>query len=258
MVFSSPVFLFLFLPLVLTVYLLTPRSLKNVFLLISSLFFYAWGETFFIFVMILSILFNYLFGILIDTYKKRDSSAPKIILALAILCNIGLLVVFKYTNFIVENLSGISGIIPIDLANFTPVHLPIGISFFTFQALSYVIDIYRGDSRVQKKPVNTALYISLFPQLIAGPIVRYNHIAAQLQNRYITLDGFTSGVRRFIIGLGKKMLIANTLAVAADGIFSIPSGEMTFSLAWVGIFSYTAQIYFDFSGYSDMAIGLGG
>ena len=255
MLFSSTVFLFLFLPIVLGIYFIIPKKLKNTFLLLASLFFYAWGETFFVMLMIFSIFFNYICGLLIEKFKKRKVST--IILILSIIGNLGLLGFFKYTNFIVNNINSVITLIKLPIINLSPVHLPIGISFFTFQAMTYVIDIYKNISPAQKNPINIALYISLFPQLIAGPIVRYHDIARQLLERSTTIEKFSYGIRRFIIGLGKKVLIANTVAEVVDKIFVIPNTELTFSLAWLGIICYSLQIYFDFSGYSDMAIGLG-
>jgi alginate O-acetyltransferase complex protein AlgI len=255
MVFSSSVFLFLFLPLVLLGYALTPRVLKNTFLLLASLFFYAWGETFFVLVMLTSIVINYLLGLGVDRW--RSVPLGKVMLVLAVAANLSLLVAFKYANFLVDSLNPLLvyfGATPIALA---PVHLPIGISFFTFQALTYVVDTYRGHARVQRNPVNVATYIALFPQLIAGPIVRYEDIARELKSRQVSWADFATGAARFTVGLGKKMLIANTVAVPVDRIFALPSDELTMGLAWLGVLFYALQIYFDFSGYSDMAIGLG-
>jgi alginate O-acetyltransferase complex protein AlgI len=256
MVFSSPVFLFLFLPVVLTVYVLTPRVLKNAFLLFSSLVFYAWGESFFVLVMCASIAFNYAFGLLLSRARRRSLSA-RLTLAVAVLLNLGLLGVFKYANFLLENLVPIFARVGLDISLPEPIHLPIGISFFTFQAMTYVIDVYRGTARAQRNPIHVATYIALFPQLIAGPIVRYADIAGQLISRRVTWDRFSLGVNRFVLGLGKKILIADTLAVPADIVFGTPAAELTASIAWLGVFYYALQIYFDFSGYSDMAIGLG-
>lgn len=255
MVFSSIIFLFLFLPAVLLIYFPAGKRFRNLFLLFASLFFYAWGETFYVVIMIASILANYVFGLLITQF--RNSPKAKLIIGVAACANIGLLVVFKYTNFLVDNFNQLFSAVLTTPIQVDPVHLPIGISFFTFQAMTYVVDVYRNEAPAQKNPVNIGLYIALFPQLIAGPIVRYNSIAKQIISRVVTLEDFSEGVRRFIFGLGKKVLIANSVAVAADSIFAIPSEQMTFSLAWMGALCYTLQIYFDFSGYSDMAIGLG-
>lgn len=215
-----------------------------------SLLFYAWGEKGYVMIMLFSILINFLFGLVLERFSSDESEKRKATLALAVLFNIGLLCYFKYAVFLVNSIS--FGIIQID-----PIHLPIGISFFTFQALSYVIDVYRREVTVQKNPFNVGLYISFFPQLIAGPIIRYHDVASQILRRTITPAKMASGIRRFIIGLGKKVLIANTMAIVTDQIFSLTPDQFTRGLAWLGILCYTLQIYFDFSGYSDMAIGLG-
>lgn len=256
MVFSSSVFLFLFLPVVLLAYALVPWRLKNLFLLAASIFFYAWGETYFVLIMLGSIMANYVLGLFIDRLRASRVWARSLV-ALAVLVNLGLLAAFKYANFFVDNVNVLLQAVGLDPVVLGPVHLPIGISFFTFQALTYVVDVYRGSASVQRNPINVATYIALFPQLIAGPIVRYADIARELGHRVVTLDLFASGVRRFVVGLAKKMLIANVVAVPADKIFGLPAGELTTSLAWLGVLCYALQIYFDFSGYSDMAIGLG-
>ena len=258
MVFSSPIFIFLFLPITLTIYLLSRlvwKRASNFILLCASLLFYAWGEPKYVLIMIFSIVMNYIFGLLIDFLS--DKKSKKIALSGAIALNLLLLIAFKYANFIVDNLNYVLSLINAPTLNIEQVHLPIGISFFTFQAMSYVIDVYRKETPVQKSLVNIALYISLFPQLIAGPIVRYHDIAKQIYKRIVSLPGFSLGVERFIIGLGKKVLIANVMASVTDQIFVLPNEQLTFSLSWLGIISYALQIYFDFSGYSDMAIGLG-
>ncbi len=253
MVFSSTIFLFCFLPLLLAVYFFSPNRAKNSILLAASLFFYAWGELFYTGLMVLSIGTNYLFGRLVG----KSLLHKKQFLALGVACNLLLLGFFKYTNFIVDNLNTV-------LALFTPakielhaVHLPLGISFFTFQAISYLVDVYRDRNPAQKNILNLGLYIALFPQLIAGPIVRYNSVARQLASRTITLSSFESGTTRFIYGLAKKLLLANPLGEVADRIFLLPADQLPAVVAWTGILSFTLQIYFDFSGYSDMAIGLG-
>jgi alginate O-acetyltransferase complex protein AlgI len=255
MVFSSPIFLFLFLPLVLAVYFSLPWALKNAWLLVMSLIFYGWGEPWFVLVMMVSIVVNYSLGTWVDHVRGRP--AAWWVMALGVTLNIGLLAVYKYANFAVDNLNVLlrwAGAAPLHLE---PIALPIGISFFTFQAFSYVIDVQRRDGPVQKNVLDLALFVSLFPQLIAGPIVRYRDVAVQIVERAVTREGFVLGIERFLVGLGKKMLIANTLAVPADTIFAIPAGDLTAGLAWLGVLCYTLQIYFDFSGYSDMAIGLG-
>ncbi|MDD5016796.1 MAG: MBOAT family protein [Eubacteriales bacterium] len=251
MVFSTPVFLFIFLPITILIYYLSPQKIRNMILLIASLLFYAWGEPKMIIILLISIILNYLFGLFINSAKK--AAAKKILLAIAVLVNICILILFKYAGFIVVN---INRILHISLAA-PNIPLPIGISFFTFQALSYVIDVYRNDGKVQKNILSLALYISFFPQLIAGPIVRYKDIEDQIQNRHVDYKKMTEGVQRFIIGLSKKVLIANTVAYTADCIFSVDVGNWTTGMGWLAIICYTLQIYFDFSGYSDMAIGLG-
>jgi len=260
MVFSAPTFLFVFLPAVLVVVLLAPRSMRNIVLLAASLFFYAWGEAEFVVVMFASIIFNYLAGLCLG--PDRSPTARRMALALAVGGNLLLLGWFKYAAFLVANLAELSrrmGLPEPDLSQetFSAIHLPIGISFFTFQAISYLIDVYRGEHPPQKRLTELALFISLFPQLIAGPIVRYKDISRQLTERAIDLEGFSEGIRRFTIGLSKKLLIANSLAVPADAIFALEPSQLTVSVAWFGALCYALQIYFDFSGYSDMAIGLG-
>lgn len=255
MVFSSVLFLFLFLPIALTLHLILPRAFRNLFLLASSVLFYMWGEMEFGFLICISVLLNYALG-----YGIHYASSPrdkKIILGVTMAANLAMLAVFKYANFVVENLNVIltaTGVAPIDLE---PVQLPIGISFFTFQAMTYVVDVYRKEVEVERNPLNVGLYIFLFPQLIAGPIVRFVDVAAQIHQRDVTVDQFALGVRRFTIGLAKKLLIANTVAVAADGIFDADAGGLTTASAWLAIVCYSLQIYYDFSGYSDMAIGMG-
>jgi alginate O-acetyltransferase complex protein AlgI len=251
MVFSSPVFVFLFLPLVLALYYVLPAKLRgprNGVLLLFSLLFYAWGEPVYILLMLLSIGLNYLFGRLLGKDKHR-----KTVLVIACMVNIGLLIVFKYTGLLLESFNALLGAsLPVP-----EIRLPIGISFFTFQALSYVIDVYRGTTQPQRSLPALALYISLFPQLIAGPIVRYHDVAEQIARRQESWEKFALGARRFIIGMGKKMLIANTMAQAVDQIFALDPTLIGAPLAWAGILCYALQIYFDFSGYSCMAIGLG-
>ncbi len=253
MVFSSTIFLFCFLPLVLAGTLLAHRRSRNLVLLVGSLIFYAWGEHALVLLMLASITGNYLFGLALTRPGRRARAA----LIGAVAFNLGLLGFFKYANFFVDNLNVLLGLTGLPALHLDPVHLPIGISFFTFQALSYVIDVSRGQSPPQKNPLDLALFIALFPQLIAGPIIRYNSIAPQLHQRLMHLEGFAAGARRFILGLAKKVLIANTMAGVCDAIFAIPGGELSAGIAWLGILAYTLQIYFDFSGYSDMAIGLG-
>lgn len=255
MVFSSVVFLFLFLPIVLATYVLSPRPIKNLLLVCASLFFYAWGENVYVALMVISILFNY--GIGVWMASTPADTARRAILAVGVIGNIGSIAWFKYANFLANSMSSLLETIGFGAIDLAPVHLPIGISFFTFQSLSYLVDVYRGQTEAQRNPLHLGLYISLFPQLIAGPIVRYHEIADQIVNRTTNLAGFSAGIRRFTIGLGKKVLIANVLAETADEIFGLASGELSCSAAWLGAICYGLQIYFDFSGYSDMAIGLG-
>lgn len=258
MLFPSEVFLFVFLPVVLGVYYLLLRKtkhLKNIFLLAASLFFYAWGEPQHVWLMVGVILFNWFFGILVD--KVRDHKVPvRILMTVMVLTNVGILGWYKYSEFVMLQVNRFLH------TEFTvpDVTLPIGISFFTFQAMSYVIDVYRGHGKVQKNPLQVGLYISLFPQLIAGPIVRYETIADQIENRVENLADFNAGVTRFCIGLGKKVLIANNMALIADNAFGLIINnefQASVGMAWLGAIAYTLQIFFDFSGYSDMAIGLG-
>ena len=249
MLFSSMTFVFVFLPIVLLLYLVTKRELHNPILLVASIIFYAWGEPKYLAIMLLTILANYLGAIGINKYKNQST----FILILTILTNIGFLIYFKYFNFLISNCNSIfhSHISALDIV------MPIGISFYTFQALSYVIDVYRGECKVQKNIYKLALYICLFPQLIAGPIVKYHDIEEQIDSREVNFDKVSYGVKRFIIGLSKKMLIANTLGAIVDKIFVQDPHNFSHIVAWLGSFAYTFQLYFDFSGYSDMAIGLG-
>jgi alginate O-acetyltransferase complex protein AlgI len=255
MLFTSTIFLFLFLPTVLFFYFLLPKQYKNLLLMAASLFFYAWGEVLYVAIMVISIAVNYSLAICTD--KAKVQSHRKFYLALAVSVNLGILGWFKYANFMVGNFNHVLTGLHLPEIQMGSVHLPIGISFFTFQALSYVIDVYRGKVQAQKRFVDIALYISLFPQLIAGPIVRYADIARQISARRTRLDDFAEGVRRFVLGMGKKMLIANPMAEVADRVMLLPADELTLSVSWLGIACYSLQIYFDFSGYSDMAIGLG-
>ena len=272
MLFSSAIFVFAFLPLVLAVYFVVHPKLRNAWLLAVSLLFYAWGEPVIVLVMLGSILMNYGLGLWVD--RARAGGRGRGVVALAVVSNLGLLVLFKYADWLAASL-GLTGaplgshlaqdsvwralfLLPDD-----SIRLPIGISFFTFQAFSYVIDVYRREAPVQRNPLDIGLYVAFFPQLIAGPIVRYRDVAAAIVERTVTRAGFAYGVRRFVLGLGKKMLIANVCAEAADGVFGtstlpgVPVAELAPELAWLALVAYTLQIYFDFSGYSDMAVGLG-
>lgn len=255
MLFSSIIFIFYFLPVVLLVYYACffSRRLQNIILLLASLFFYAWGEPRFAIIMISSILFNYVCGLLIHIFRKRRTWA-RMTLVFTIAGNLATLFVFKYMDFVINNLN-LAAHLQIPMPD---IVLPLGISFYTFHALSYIIDIYRGTVEVQKNPVIVALYIAIFPTLIAGPIVRYNTIAHQFFERSETWRKFSVGCCRFLTGLAKKVLIANNMAIVADQIFTMnTNGTIPATLAWLGAVAYTLQIFFDFSAYSDMAIGLG-
>jgi alginate O-acetyltransferase complex protein AlgI len=255
LLFSSNIFLHLFLPFLLGVYFLVPRSWRNVVLLAASLFFYAWGEPRLVLVMLGSTVLNYRLGCWIG--RARETPQGRRILAMGIAANLAILASFKYSTFIVECINPLwAGLFGSSL-EVPEIVLPIGISFYTFQAMAYLIDVARGDTEAEQNPINLSLYIAMFPQLIAGPIVRYTQVADRLHDRTESVDQFAEGIRRFIIGLGKKILIANSAAAAADAIFNIPDSGLTFVVAWLGLACYTLQIYFDFSGYSDMAIGLG-
>jgi alginate O-acetyltransferase complex protein AlgI len=251
MVFSSTIFLCVYLPLVLLGYYICPKKGRNLFLLIVSLVFYAWGEPKYVFLMIFSILVNYIFGRLMDKNRGRQKRM-KLLLVLSVVIDLGLLSVFKYTDFIITNVNAIFGS-SFDLLN---IALPIGISFYTFQAMSYTIDVYRNDVRVQKNLIDFGMYITMFPQLIAGPIVRYADVQDQLAERSVTTADFSEGVMRFVVGLGKKVLLANQMGAVWSEIYAL-GGDVSALMAWTGAIAYTFQIYFDFSGYSDMAIGLG-
>ena len=255
MVFTSTVFLFLFFPLVLLIYYLPflngHRQFRNCLLFFSSLFFYAWGEPLFIFMLLLSIIITWWLG---NTLSIAEGKSRKAILTLGISYHIGLLFVFKYLGFLIKEVGRLfsSGQVGIEIA------LPIGISFFTFQMMSYLFDVYYGSTKVQNNLLNLGLYVSFFPQLIAGPIVRYQTIERQIMERTETREDFEVGLKRFIFGAGKKVILADTLAVIADNIFGIAHvNGVSMLTGWIGAIAYTLQIYFDFSGYSDMAIGLG-
>lgn len=250
MVFSSTVFLFIFLPLVFYLNLILPVKYRNLLLLVFSLFFYAWGEPIFVLIMLLSICMNYGFAV---KMSKHTNPIRKRWLTVCVILNLALLFVFKYTNFFVENLNAFFNL----SIHIPEIPLPIGISFFTFQAMSYVIDIYRETAKPEHNLFNTALYISFFPQLIAGPIVKYDDVYRQIEKREINLSKIKEGIKRFIVGLGKKLIIANIIGKTADAVFGLELNQMNIVIAWIGAIAYCIQIYFDFSGYSDMAIGLG-
>jgi len=255
MIFSSTLFLFLFLPIVLGVHFLIAQKYKNLFILIASLFFYAWGEQVLVLLMMSSICVNYVIGnIIFEFQKKNNQIQSKIALVFGVAINLSVLAYYKYINFFIDTLSQIGLDINIDVSS---VVLPIGISFFTFQSISYLIDVYRKTVEGQKSLINLGMYISLFPQLIAGPIVRYADISKEIESRTITSSLFKEGISRFIIGFAKKVIIANNLGLIANKVFEILPSELSTSLSWIGIICYSLQIYYDFSGYSDMAIGLG-
>lgn len=251
MVFSSTIFLCVYLPLVLLGYYICPKKGKNLFLLIVSLIFYAWGEPKYVFLMIFSILVNYVFGLLMDKHRENKKRL-KLMLVISVIIDLGLLSVFKYTDFIITNINSVFGA-GFDLLN---IALPIGISFYTFQAMSYTIDVYRDNVRVQRNLIDFGMYITMFPQLIAGPIVRYSDVQDQLAERNVTTADFSEGIMRFVVGLGKKVLLANQMGAVWTQIYAL-GGDISALMAWTGAAAYTFQIYFDFSGYSDMAIGLG-
>lgn len=254
MVFSSLLFLFRFLPLVLVLYYAVPKRLRNLVLLLVSLVFYAWGEPVYVILMIVSILISWTGGLTVDHFLRCENErAAKISLAISVAAGLSLLGFFKYSDFVLRTINKLahSEIPLLELA------LPIGISFYTFQTISYIIDVYRGSARVQKNIISYGAYVTMFPQLIAGPIVQYKTIDEQLRRRNETADEFSKGVMRFMIGLGKKVLLANNAGLLWDSIRVMDTGSLPVLTAWIGIAAYTFQIYFDFSGYSDMAIGLG-
>lgn len=252
MVFSSTIFIFIFLPFILFLYYIVGKKIKNYILLISSLIFYAWGGVAYLKILIISIILNYSFGILVDKYSNREM-LQKVILTLGVILNLSILFYYKYYDFFIENANLLFG------TNLSLKHivLPIGISFFTFQGMSYIIDIYRGDGNVNKNPFSVALYISLFPQLVAGPIIKYKTIDKEIRSRKESIEQFSYGINRFVLGLSKKVIIADILGDMADNIFKLYETGIDTPTAWIGAICYTFQIYYDFSGYSDMAIGLG-
>ena len=254
MVFASPLFLLLFLPATLAAYFALPARFRNAVLLVASVAFYAWGEARYVPLVLGSVAFNWWMGMRIAGAAEHTQRRRR--LALAVAGNLAALGVFKYANFAVANIDAIAPVLGASPIALAAIPLPLGISFFTFHAISYVVDVYKRTAAAQRSVPAFALYILLFPQLIAGPIIRYRDIAAQLVARDPNVSEFAYGVRRFVLGLGKKLLIANTLGQAADAVFAVPGSELGAALAWLGLVCYTLQIYFDFSGYSDMAIGL--
>lgn len=252
MVFSSLIFLYFFLPIVLITYFLVPKKIKNVIILISGLFFYAWGEPRYIIIMIIAIFIDYSAGLLMGKFDD-DNKMRTVFLLVSVLMNVGLLAVFKYSSFFITNINGFFGF------NINDPHLPlpIGISFYTFQSMSYTIDLYLRKVKVQKNFLNYSAYVTLFPQLVAGPIVRYEDVAGELNNRVINTSKVAEGIGLFIKGLGKKVLLANNIGLIWTQVKAMEYSEISVLTAWIGILAFTFQIYFDFSGYSDMAIGMG-
>ncbi len=256
MVFSSLEFLFLYLPVVVGLYYLVPAKhlgIRNAVLLVISLFFYGWGEPLYVFLMLFTMLIDWWFGLQIEKKQQSGRSARSLLITATVL-NLGILVGFKYTSFLCQNLRLIPGLETLPIPK---ISLPVGISFYTFQALSYVIDIYRRDCAAQKNPVSFGTYISFFPQLIAGPIVRYQDIETQLQQRHSSVSKLAEGIRTFCCGLGKKVLLANVAGELWEYYRALPTGQRSVAESWLGLLLFSLQIYFDFSGYSDMAIGLG-
>lgn len=252
MVFSSLIFLFLFLPVTILIYYISPMRIRNAILLVASLIFYAWGEPVYIFIMIFSTVFDYVNGILIEKYRHRKAIA-RAVLIISMIGSLGILGFFKYAGFVFDNINSLFNL-HLQAAD---LPLPVGISFYTFQTMSYVIDVYRGKVTVQKNLISFGAYVTMFPQLVAGPIVKYADIAGQLVNRKVTLDRFGEGAELFIRGLAKKVLLANNIGLLWASVKAVPAGELSVLSVWLGIVAFTFQIYFDFSGYSDMARGLG-
>ena len=254
MVFSSLLFLFRFLPAVLLLYYIAPRKIRNLVLFLFSLLFYAWGEPKYVFLMLFSITMDFFMGQMVAKSKARNNrKAAKRFLTISIVVNLSILAFFKYADFIIGTINSVAGLsLPM-----LSVPLPIGISFFTFQTMSYVIDVYKGATKVQKNWVNCGTYVSMFPQLIAGPIVQYKTIAEQMEHRKENASDFAEGIHRFLLGMGKKVLLANTIGLLCDAVMALEITQVPVLTAWLGAIAYTFQIYFDFSGYSDMAIGLG-
>lgn len=252
MVFSSLVFLFAFLPLTLVFYFIVPRNFRNFILLIVSLIFYAWGEPVYILLMLFSTVIDFVHGLLVEYYADQPNKAKRIVLS-SVCINLGLLIFFKYSGFIISNFNLLFG----TQLKVPDIALPIGISFYTFQTMSYTIDVFRKEAPAQRNIINLGAYVTMFPQLIAGPIVRYQTVANQLNDRKETQARFANGVQRFVIGLGKKVLLANNIGLLWDEISSTDISNLSVLTSWLGVIAFGLQIYFDFSGYSDMAIGLG-
>ncbi|MCI9605325.1 MAG: MBOAT family protein [Oscillospiraceae bacterium] len=260
MVFSSVFFLFTYLPAVLLAYYLTPLRWRNLTLLVLNLIFYGWGEPVYIVIMFASIAIDYTHGLLVDKCKQKGSDkGARMAVASSVIFNLALLFFFKYWNFIAGSLGFLPVIdsLPLPGGNSIPFTLPIGISFYTFQTMSYTIDVYRGDAKAQKSILNFGTFVTLFPQLIAGPIIKYKDLGDQIDSRDHTVERFASGVQVFVVGLAKKVLLANNLGMLWDTFKALPTGQLTTAGAWLGILAFSFQLYFDFSGYSDMAVGLG-
>ena len=265
MVFSTPIFMFYFLVLTLLVYYIVPRKGRNVVLLISSLLFYYWGEQIYVVIMFLSTAIDFTHGLLVERCKARGNyRGARMAVVSSIIFNLALLCFFKYWNFIAGSLAG-AGLeflptieyIRLPFMDPIPFHLPIGISFYTFQTMSYTIDVYRGDARAQRSILNFGTFVTLFPQLIAGPIIKYKDLGDQINERTCSTEKFASGVQIFMVGLAKKLLIANNVGALWDSYKAMALSDLTVAGAWLGVLAFTFQIYFDFSGYSDMAVGLG-
>lgn len=255
MVFSSMIFLCVFLPVILVIYFALPKQSRNLWLLLASLFFYAWGEPRYILIMLFSTVFDYFNGRVIEyaTLKEKRDTLGRAVLVLSIAGNLGILCFFKYTDFVLGTVNRLAG----TQFGLLQLALPIGISFYTFQTMSYTIDVYRGEIPAQHNIISFGMYVCLFPQLIAGPIVRYKDVQKEIDARKTTISGAVHGLQRFLIGLAKKVLLANQIGALWDEIKGLGGSDMSMSLAWLGAVAFTFQIYFDFSGYSDMAIGLG-
>ena len=252
MVFSSLIFIFVFLPITILIYYLAPKKLRNLVFFIASLIFYAWGEPIYISIMLFSTFFDFFNGLAIEKYRD-NKRISKIILINSLIINLGLLVFFKYSGFFIENINNLFNL----SISWEGLPLPLGISFYTFQTLSYTIDVYLDKVNVQRNIISFGTYVTMFPQLVAGPIVRYSEIEKELDNRQESLYLFGEGAELFIIGLSKKVLLANNIGLLWDNVKTMPIGEISVLSAWLGILAFTFQIYFDFSGYSDMALGLG-
>ncbi len=260
MSFTSITFIFFFLPIVLSLYFLIPERFRNLFLIAASLTFYAWEEGRYVLSVVSYMVLNYYLGVLIEKYRldlsDRGNRKAKCALAVSLALNVGTLIFFKYLGFIIANINSLIRFTGYSLSQ-PKIHLPIGISFFAYMAIAYVIDVYRREVKAQTSVTAFSMYESLFPKLLAGPIVRYRDMASRVDHHPVTVEMFSQGVQRFILGLGKKVLIADSVGTVADQIFTMPTAQLSFSLSWLGAICYTLQIYFDFSGYSDMAIGIG-